>query len=69
MENNHIKVKDHEDLIKDKNSEAILNSNTDAYNAFRQKKLKENLVNSRLDDLDTKMSNILEMLETLTNKK
>lgn len=65
----YLKVKDHEDLVKDVSSEAILNSNVEAYNSFRNKKLKELEVNTRLNDLDTKMSSILEMLEALTNKK
>lgn len=65
----YIPVKDHEDLVKDIMSEAVLNSNVEAYNSFRNKKLKELEVNTRLNDLDTKMSSILEMLEVLTNKK
>ena len=69
VDNKLIPVQDHEDLVKDTVSEAVLNSNVEAYNSFRNKKLKELEVNSRLNDLDTKMTSILEMLEALTNKK
>lgn len=70
MENTtHIKVKDHEDLVKDPSSEAILNSNVEAYNSFRNKKLKDIETTRRLNELDNKMESILSMLKTLTKDK
>ena len=69
MDDRYIKVKDHEDLVKDPSSEAILNSNVEAYNSFRNKKLKELETAKRLNELDSKMDSILVMLETLTKDK
>lgn len=65
----YIQVEDFPDLVKERNGDAILNSNVESYNSFRNKKLKELETTKRLNDLDTKMDNILQMLETLTNDK
>lgn len=65
----YIQVEDFPDLVKERSGDAILNSNVESYNSFRNKKLKDLETTKRLNDLDTKMDNILQMLETLTNDK
>lgn len=65
----YIQVEDFADLVKEKNGDAILNSNVEAYNSFRNKKLKELETAKRLNELDSKMDSILVMLETLTKDK
>lgn len=65
----YIQVEDFADLVKEKNGDAILNSNVEAYNSFRNKKLKELETTKRLNELDDKMDSILAMLETLTKDK
>ena len=65
----YIQVEDFVDLVKEKNGDAILNSNVEAYNSFRNKKLKELETTKRLNELDDKMDSILAMLETLTKDK
>lgn len=65
----YIQVEDFPDLVKERNGDAILNSNVESYNSFRNKKLKELETTKRLNELDSKMDNILQMLETLTNDK
>lgn len=65
----YIQVEDFADLVKEKNGDAILNSNVEAYNSFRNKKLKELETAKRLNELDSKMDSILSMLETLTKDK
>lgn len=65
----YIQVEDFSDLVKERNGDAILNSNIESYNSFRNKKLKELETTKRLNELDSKMDNILQMLETLTNDK
>ena len=65
----YIQVEDFPDLVKERNGDAILNSNVESYNSFRNKKLKELETTKRLNELDSKMDNILQMLETLTRDK
>ena len=65
----YIQVEDFPDLVKERNGDAILNSNVESYNSFRNKKLKELETTKRLNELDSKMDNILQMLETLTSDK
>lgn len=65
----YIQVEDFPDLVKERNGDAILNSNVESYNSFRNKKLKELETTKRLNELDSKMDDILQMLETLTKDK
>ena len=63
-----IKVEENNDLVKDTRSGAILNTNTNAYTAFKRRKLynqqRENDINSMKEEL----SEIKMMMKTLMEK-
>ena len=65
----YIAVEDHNNLVKDVTSNSILNSDYDGFQAFKSKKAREQLVDTRLDMLDDKISGIYEMLQKLTEDK
>lgn len=63
-----ITIQDHQNLVKDGITNAVLNNDYDGFQAFKLRKEKEELVNNRLDSLDAKMNMILDAITTLTGK-
>jgi hypothetical protein len=81
MNHNLYKIKDHEDLIKDKSSGAVLLSDKSAIDEYRAKKamfqtkrdmdveinnLKEKV--AKIDNLESDLKDIKELLQRIVNK-
>lgn len=67
----YIKVKNHDNLVRDSESKAILNTDVAAYNAFiRKKKMDQehNDVVNKIQKLETDISEIKNMISSLINK-
>lgn len=64
IHNNHIKVKDHNDLVRDNNSSAILNVNSEELLKHRARK---KLLSSKDAQINS-LSERLELLESLVKK-
>jgi hypothetical protein len=65
----YIKVKDHPNLVRDKNTKAVLtidNSSLNKYKKERQKLMKINNSLNEIDDIKGELSDIREMLTELT---
>ena len=69
MSNRYLEVEDHKELVKDTLTNSILNADRDAFKQFKAKKAKEQAIENRFKELDTKISGIYEMLETLLENK
>jgi len=68
----YIKVKDHTNLVRDKNSNAILNVDNDALNKYKQERdrlLKLNRVVEEHEQIKNDISDIKSMLIELMEKK
>ena len=61
-------VQDHNNLVKDGASNAVLNDDYDGFQAFKSKKERETLIDNKLADLDEKMEMIFQALVTLQAK-
>lgn len=59
---NRIKVKDNEDLIKDTENGAIINTNFSKFNEYKKNKLKNKKVEERLSSLEEKMEEMLSLM-------
>jgi len=65
------KVKDNPDLVRDSSSNAILNTNQIALEAYKARKKQFNRINEtaeRMNDFDKRLSNIENLLIALTEK-
>jgi hypothetical protein len=65
---NSIKIQGHPNLVKDLNSGAILNINSDAINRARIKKKLDAEKEKELDELKNDVSEIKQMLAQITKK-
>ncbi len=65
----YIKVQDHEGLVKDSVGNAVLNSDTDAFDRFKAKRRKEKETEERLNNMEQQMTSIHDMLTLLLEKK
>lgn len=66
LDNNYIKVKDHEDLVKDPRGNSILNADVDAFELFKARKRKEKATEDRLTTIEGNIDNILNSLNSLS---
>lgn len=69
------KVEGHDELVKSTASNAVLNSNKEAFNEFKSRKLRERETNDRLDSLESNLSTLqtnvnamTELLESINKK-
>jgi hypothetical protein len=72
MSNSYLKVKDVQGLVRDKDSNAILNSDAIALNKYREEREQKRRIVSMLDEHETlknDVSEIKEMLKTLLGKR
>jgi hypothetical protein len=72
MNDNYIKVKDHPNLVRDKNSSAVLNTNRkdlDKYREEREQRLKMNRNIQKIDNLEKDISEIKSLLKILLGQK
>jgi hypothetical protein len=68
---NSIKVKDHKDLIRDRHSKAIVNTDRQGYEAYliKQKKAQRiDLVEQKVSDLQDDIQDIKQLLQQLVSK-
>ena len=66
--NKYVKVKDESDLVKDKNTGAVLNTNLDSLKAYREKRKKDLEMGNKIDQLENDIGDIKSMLKELLNK-
>lgn len=66
--NKYVKVKDESDLVKDKNTGAVLNTNLDSLKAYRAKRKKDAEMQNRVDKMENDIGDIKSMLKELLNK-
>lgn len=73
---NHIKVKDHEDLVRDTRSNAIINQNKSAYDNYIEKykhvyaeKQRINSLERDLSDVKNDINEIKDLLRSLAQNK
>lgn len=67
-----VKVQEHSDLVRDMTSNAILNINNDALNAYKKRKnhlSKVNVLEDKVILLENKMDEILTLLKQTINTK
>lgn len=67
----HVKVKDNPDLVRDMSSNAILNTNTDALQAYKLRKKnaqKVDLLEEKMDGYDKRLSSIEDKLSLILEK-
>lgn len=65
LDDRYIKVKDHDDLVKDSAGNAVLNSNVDAFLEFKHKRNKEKEIDKKLNKLENDISSILDILASI----
>ena len=68
MNDRYIKVKDHNNLVKDSVANAVLNSDTDSFLLFKSKREKERKVEERLNNMESALCGIEAMLTKLLEK-
>ena len=69
MMNKHIKVEGHNDLVRDRNSGAILNINSNAMTAARERKKLFNDRQKEIDEIKKDVSDIKNILMQLVEDK
>lgn len=63
------KVKDHADLVRDTNSNAILNTNSSTYAAVLARKRKNKHMKQELSRMKNEISELKNLVNTLINKQ
>jgi hypothetical protein len=64
----YFKIEGEQDLIKDKETGAILNTNMDSLSAYKQKRKKDIEQENRVDKMESDIGDIKSMLKELLNK-
>jgi tetrahydromethanopterin S-methyltransferase subunit B len=64
----YIKIEGEQDLVKDKETGAILNTNMDSLSAYKQKRKKDMEQKNRIDRMENDIGDIKSMLKELINK-
>jgi len=70
--NDYTKIKENPDMILDESSGAILNTNIEAYNAFKMKNKKSNMIiehENEIHNIKEDISEIKSLLKALISKK
>jgi hypothetical protein len=62
---NYIKVKDHPDLVRDRNSNAILNNDAEALNKYREERERLLKVKNAVNEVETLRNDVNEIKEML----
>ena len=65
----YIKIEGEQDLVKDKETGAILNTNMDSLSAYKQKRQKDIEQKNRIDKMENDIGDIKSMLKELINKE
>jgi tetrahydromethanopterin S-methyltransferase subunit B len=64
----YIKIEGEQDLVKDKETGAIINTNMDSLSAYKQKRKKDIDQKNRIDKMENDIGDIKSMLKELINK-
>ena len=64
----YIKIEGEQDLVKDKDTGAILNTNMDSLSAYKQKRHKDIEQKNRIDRMENDIGDIKSMLKELLDK-
>jgi hypothetical protein len=64
----YFKIEGEQDLVKDKETGAILNTNMDSLSAYKQKRKKDIEQKNRIDKIENDIGDIKSMLKELINK-
>ena len=64
----YIKIEGEQDLVKDKETGAIINTNMDSLSAYKQKRKKDIDQKNRIDRMENDIGDIKSMLKELINK-
>ena len=64
----YFKIEGEQDLVKDKETGAILNTNMDSLSAYKQKRKKDIDQKNRIDRMENDIGDIKSMLKELINK-
>ena len=65
----YFKIEGEQDLVKDKETGAILNTNMDSLSAYKQKRKKDMEQKNRIDKMENDIGDIKSMLKELINKE
>jgi|TARA_R110000765_G_scaffold119245_1_gene214106 tetrahydromethanopterin S-methyltransferase subunit B len=64
----YIKIENEQDLVKDSDTGAILNTNLDSLSAYKAKRKKDAEMQNRVDKMENDIGDIKSMLKELINK-
>lgn len=64
-----VKIKDNDDLVRDTKSNAVLNTDMSSLEKYRARREKERQMNSDVEELKEKMTNIENLLNQLVNRE
>jgi|TARA_B110000263_G_C15099819_1_gene414796 tetrahydromethanopterin S-methyltransferase subunit B len=64
----YIKIENEQDLVKDSDTGAILNTNLDSLSAYKAKRKKDAEMQNRVDKMENDIGDIKSMLKELLNK-
>jgi len=65
----YVKVKDNDDLVRDKNNSAILNVDMDALSKYKMRREQERKRNEEIDELKKDVSEIKSLLLQMIDKE
>jgi tetrahydromethanopterin S-methyltransferase subunit B len=64
----YVKIENEQDLVKDSDTGAILNTNLDSLSAYKAKRKKDAEMQNRVDKMENDIGDIKSMLKELLNK-
>ena len=64
----YIKIENEQDLVKDRDTGAVLNTNLDSLSAYKAKRKKDLEMNNKIEKLESDIDDIKTMLKELINK-
>ena len=64
----YIKIENEQDLVKDRDTGAVLNTNLDSLSAYKSKRKKDLEMNNKIEKLESDIGDIKTMLKELINK-
>ena len=65
---NKVRIENHEELVRDVKTNAVLNTDNDALQKYRARRDKERQLREDVDSLKTDMSEIKQLLQQLVNR-
>ncbi len=71
MKTNYLKVEEHPDLVRDTQTNAILNTNNDSLSAYKKRKkhfIKVSNMDDKMKQMDERLINIENLLSSLTER-